>query len=107
MTPLRDDRRGFRCAGRKAARPRHLELADVTLVDLIERTEALLVVGPVDHQPVAGRRIGELVARYRLEPIRLRRDIRRESKSIKHRCCDGETAPYHASLPETFLGPAF
>jgi hypothetical protein len=103
---LCDDRRGFRCAGRQAARPRHLELADVALVDLIERAEALLVVGPVDHQPVAGRRIGELVACYRLEAVRLRRDIRRESESTKHRCCDVETAPYHASLPDTFLGPA-
>jgi hypothetical protein len=55
---------------------------------LIERAEALLVVGPVDHQPVASGRIGELVARYRLEAVRLRRGVRRESKSIKHRCCD-------------------
>src|SRR4030081_564021 len=42
---LGDDRRRLRGACRQTACPRHPELADIAAVDLIERTETLLVVG--------------------------------------------------------------
>ena len=73
---LMDDRRCFIGASRQAPRPGHLELARVALVDLIERTEALLIVGPIYHQPVTRRRVGEHVVGDRLEAFVLSKGLR-------------------------------
>ena len=93
---LRDDRRGFLGAGGKPARPRHLEPADIAAVDLVERTEALLVVGAVEHQPVARRRIDQHVAGDRLEAVALcggRRRERADDRSGDPGCCPDHRIP--------------
>ncbi len=47
-----NDGNGFAGAGSQAARPRHAELADVRTIHLLQRAEALRVVGAAVHQPV-------------------------------------------------------
>ena len=64
---LGDDRHRLLSSRRHPARPHHLQLADIFPVDLVERAEALLIVGSIEHQPVARIRVGEHLARDRLE----------------------------------------
>src|SRR5262249_11264534 len=52
---------------RHSARPRELKPGDGVAVDLSERTETLLVVGAIEHEPIVGRRIRQHLARDRLE----------------------------------------
>ena len=49
-----DDGDAFGVPRAHAARPGHAELAHVLLVDLLERAEALRVIGAAVHQPVVG-----------------------------------------------------
>ena len=100
---LGDDRRRFRGAGPESARPCHLELADIAAIDLVERAEALLVVGSIEHQPVARRRIDQHVARHRLKAVGLRGRLRcKHANSRRH---DRGRSPDHKSLPLILCGP--
>ena len=57
------DRNGFAGARAQAARPGHAELADVGAIHLLQRAEALRVVGAAVHQPVVRAGMQEHVLR--------------------------------------------
>ena len=54
-----DDRNGLGLARTHAAFPGQVQLSHVLLGDLLQRTEALGVVGAAEHQPVIGTRVFE------------------------------------------------
>jgi hypothetical protein len=54
-----DDRRRLGGAGGHRPRPRHLEVLDVVLVDLIERAVPIAVIGTPPHQPIRRRWIAQ------------------------------------------------
>ena len=70
---------------RQTAGPCHAQLTDIAFVDLIERAEALLVIGPAHHQPIG--RIG--IVQHR---IRYRNEVLRRSAGIgrSHQCGGAE-----------------
>ncbi len=71
------------CPRRKPLAPRHAKLADVVLVDLLQRAEALRVVGAAVHQPVVRAGILQYLLCHRLEILHLceqRRDQANQTK---------------------------
>src|SRR5262249_42951355 len=93
---LIDDRDGLVGASRHSARPRELKPGDGVAVDLSERTETLLVVGAIEHEPIVGGRIRQHLARDRLEIGGLRAPGGREHA---HERGGGQRSPDHDCLP--------
>jgi hypothetical protein len=50
---------GFLHAVRKPSRPRETQSTDIRPVDLIERTEAMLIEGATDRQPIGRAGMGQ------------------------------------------------
>ena len=95
-----NDRCRFLRAVRQPARPGHPQLADVVFIDLVERTEALLIEGAADHQPVGRIRIDQRFLGDRLEIRHLRGNLR--YKNGESRRSDGKRKPHHDDLPNFF-----
>ena len=77
--------------------------ADIAPVDLLERAEALLIVGPADMQPVGGVGIGERLGGDGHEGLRLRNDGPALKLPRPRQGCGNEVRlGHHPSLLITF-----
>ena len=91
-----DKRDGFLRSLGQAARPDQPKLVNVFLVDLIERTEALRVIGPAKHQPIIRARVLEHLLRHGRKVFLLRgHNISRKRNGNR---CNSSQNPKHGEV---------